>query len=219
MVTVTYSLLHSSIRILPRPGNVSGFGRERMRREGAMSRTERARRRPPAPGAGDPDVTMAWIEGGTFHMGSDRHYPEEAPIHRVRIDGFWMDRTPVTNRQFRAFVEATGKRDLYSGRTVGHQGMMPAPAAGRLRMPVRPPWPFPWPPRRRRRKEGGAIDRGDRASWSGPDMLRLAGEPVPHPCHRPGSTGRRNQRPTPGRRLSSQRGCPFRPTSSPPSRS
>jgi len=51
---------------------------------------------------------MVWIPGGTFHMGSDSHYPEEAPVHRVTVDGFWMDRTPVTNAQFRAFVETTG---------------------------------------------------------------------------------------------------------------
>jgi formylglycine-generating enzyme required for sulfatase activity len=51
---------------------------------------------------------MVWVAGGTFGMGSDRHYPEEAPVHRVRVDGFWMDRAPVTNRQFRAFVAATG---------------------------------------------------------------------------------------------------------------
>jgi sulfatase modifying factor 1 len=51
---------------------------------------------------------LIWIEGSTFRMGSDRHYPEEAPAHRVRIDGFWIDRTPVTNRQFREFVKATG---------------------------------------------------------------------------------------------------------------
>jgi formylglycine-generating enzyme len=51
---------------------------------------------------------MVWIEGGTFRMGSDRHYPEEAPAHQVRVDGFWIDRTPVTNRQFREFVKATG---------------------------------------------------------------------------------------------------------------
>jgi formylglycine-generating enzyme required for sulfatase activity len=51
---------------------------------------------------------MVWIPGGTFRMGSDKHYPEEAPAHRVAIDGFWIDRTPVTNRQFKEFVKATG---------------------------------------------------------------------------------------------------------------
>ena len=51
---------------------------------------------------------MAWIPGGTFAMGSDDHYPEEAPVHRVTVDGFWMDPAPVTNKQFRDFVETTG---------------------------------------------------------------------------------------------------------------
>ena len=51
---------------------------------------------------------MLWIPGGTFLMGSDRHYPEEAPAHRVTVDGFWMDRTPVTNEAFQAFVTETG---------------------------------------------------------------------------------------------------------------
>jgi len=51
---------------------------------------------------------MAWIPGGTFRMGSDHHYPEEAPAHHVAVDGFWIDVTPVTNTQFRDFVEATG---------------------------------------------------------------------------------------------------------------
>ena len=51
---------------------------------------------------------MAWVPGGTFAMGSDKHYPEEAPVHRVCVDGFWIDPTPITNGQFRAFVEATG---------------------------------------------------------------------------------------------------------------
>ena len=51
---------------------------------------------------------MQFVPGGTFRMGSDRHYPEEAPVHRVTVDGFWIDRTPVTNREFRKFVEATG---------------------------------------------------------------------------------------------------------------
>src|SRR5262249_34140987 len=51
---------------------------------------------------------MLWIPGGTFWMGSNKHYPEEAPARRVRVDGFWMDRTPVTNEQFGKFVNETG---------------------------------------------------------------------------------------------------------------
>jgi sulfatase modifying factor 1 len=51
---------------------------------------------------------MTWIAGGTFRMGSDKHYPEEAPAHRVTVDGFWIDTCPVTNRQFEDFVAATG---------------------------------------------------------------------------------------------------------------
>ena len=54
-----------------------------------------------------PDDRMLYVPGGTYRMGSDRHYPEEAPVHRVTVDEFWMDRTPVTNRQFRKFVNAT----------------------------------------------------------------------------------------------------------------
>jgi formylglycine-generating enzyme required for sulfatase activity len=51
---------------------------------------------------------MVWIPGGTFTMGSNHHYAEEAPAHRVKVDGFWMDQTPVTNKDFKEFVEATG---------------------------------------------------------------------------------------------------------------
>jgi sulfatase modifying factor 1 len=51
---------------------------------------------------------MAWVPSGSFVMGSDRHYPEEAPAHRVAVDGFWIDRHPVTNEQFRRFVAKTG---------------------------------------------------------------------------------------------------------------
>jgi formylglycine-generating enzyme required for sulfatase activity len=53
---------------------------------------------------------MVWIPGGTFLMGSDKHYPEERPVHRVRVDGFWMDRFPVTHARFARFVEATQYR-------------------------------------------------------------------------------------------------------------
>ncbi len=51
---------------------------------------------------------MAWIPGGTFAMGSERHYPEEAPVREVTVDGFWLDEHPVTNLDFLRFVKATG---------------------------------------------------------------------------------------------------------------
>ncbi len=51
---------------------------------------------------------MALIPGGELRMGSDEHYPEEAPAHRVRVDAFAIDRFAVTNARFAAFVEETG---------------------------------------------------------------------------------------------------------------
>jgi len=51
---------------------------------------------------------MVWLSGGTFRMGSDKHYAEEAPSHLVTVDGFWIDAGPVTNLQFGRFVKATG---------------------------------------------------------------------------------------------------------------
>jgi formylglycine-generating enzyme required for sulfatase activity len=50
---------------------------------------------------------MVLIPGGTFVMGSDHHYPEEAPAHEVDVDGFSIDRYPVTNDQYAEFVRAT----------------------------------------------------------------------------------------------------------------
>lgn len=51
---------------------------------------------------------MVRVAGGDFVMGSDVHYAEERPAHRVRVDPFWMDETAVTNAAFAAFVDATG---------------------------------------------------------------------------------------------------------------
>jgi formylglycine-generating enzyme required for sulfatase activity len=48
------------------------------------------------------------VGGTTFRMGSDAHYPEEAPAHRVGVDDFWIDKLTVTNSEFAAFVEQTG---------------------------------------------------------------------------------------------------------------
>ncbi len=50
---------------------------------------------------------MAWVPSATFRMGSNDHYPEEAPVHAVEVDGFWIDRLPVTNGEFAAFVSET----------------------------------------------------------------------------------------------------------------
>ena len=54
-----------------------------------------------------PRPDMVWVRSGTFKMGSDDHYPEEAPTHQVAVDGFWMDTHQVTNAQFGRFVEET----------------------------------------------------------------------------------------------------------------
>lgn len=77
-------------------GLAGGFGT-------AFGRTKLIRHRSALPG-------MVWIEGGEFTMGSaDASAPAaEKPAHRVRVDGFWVDETDVTNAQFRAFVDATG---------------------------------------------------------------------------------------------------------------
>jgi len=73
-----------------------------------------------APPPGKAPVGMVWIPGGEFSMGaadpvgSDMNdvgmhaMDDSRPIHRVYVDGFWMDKTDVNNEQFEAFVKATG---------------------------------------------------------------------------------------------------------------
>lgn len=53
---------------------------------------------------------MVWIPGGTFTMGSNDSdaKADEKPAHEVKVEGFWIDATPVTNKQFKEFVDATG---------------------------------------------------------------------------------------------------------------
>lgn len=66
---------------------------------------------------------MVLIPGGEFSMGSEdpsiqevcgghEHMPDARPIHRVYVDGFWMDKTEVTNEQFAKFVQATGYKTV-----------------------------------------------------------------------------------------------------------
>ncbi len=68
----------------------------------AASNSDRPGARGPAP------KDMVWVPGGEFRMGSTQFYPEEGPVHRVAVDGFWADRHPVTVAEFRRFVKATG---------------------------------------------------------------------------------------------------------------
>jgi sulfatase modifying factor 1 len=71
----------------------------------ALSRTEAGPAASPLAEVGN---GMVLISGGTFRMGSKRFYPEEGPVHRVRVDAFRIDRAPVTNAEFARFVAATG---------------------------------------------------------------------------------------------------------------
>jgi formylglycine-generating enzyme required for sulfatase activity len=58
------------------------------------------------PASAQPDG-MVWIPGGVFWMGSE-DFQDALPIHKASVDGFWMDKTEVTNEQFAKFVAATG---------------------------------------------------------------------------------------------------------------
>ncbi|SDH35570.1 formylglycine-generating enzyme family protein [Mucilaginibacter sp. P25] len=53
---------------------------------------------------------MVWIPAGTFRMGADNQQaePDEYPKHDVTVDGFWIDKTEVTNAEFARFIKATG---------------------------------------------------------------------------------------------------------------
>jgi len=58
------------------------------------------------PPSGPAPEGMVWIAGGEFWMGAEE-FPDAQPWHRVSVDGFWMDKTEVTNDQFAKFVKAT----------------------------------------------------------------------------------------------------------------
>lgn len=69
-----------------------------------------AARTDPADAMRHPDEDMVWLPGGPFLMGSNDHYVEERPAHKVNVQGFFIDRHPVSNRQFARFVEETRYR-------------------------------------------------------------------------------------------------------------
>jgi formylglycine-generating enzyme required for sulfatase activity len=86
---------------------------------------------------------MVRIPRGEFLMGSDRHYPEEAPVHRVNVGAFWIDIHAVTNAEFARFVEATRYVTLAEqpARAEDYPGALPemlAPGSIVFRKPERP---------------------------------------------------------------------------------
>lgn len=114
------------------------------------TRNRKARRRQQRDrGPGD---DMVRVPGGELLMGSDHHYPEEAPAHRVVVAGFWIDRCPVTNEEFRRFVADTGyvtvaerapDSDAYPG--ADPDLLVPASAVFRKpRQPVDLNTPYAW---------------------------------------------------------------------------
>ena len=85
---------------------------------------------------------MVWIPDGRFVMGSNRHYPEEAPEHEVFVSGFWIDRYPVTNAAFARFVSATAyvtcaERPLDPGLYAGARPELLVPGSAVFRPPAR----------------------------------------------------------------------------------
>lgn len=130
------------------------------------------------------DADMVRLEGGTFRMGSDRHYAEEAPVRSVHVDPFWIDVTPVTNRQFAAFVEATGHVTTaeIAPRAEDYPGADPAllqPGSAVFRI-TDGPVPLDDP--------GRWWDYRIGASWrrpwgEGPSQQELADHPVVHVTH------------------------------------
>ena len=65
----------------------------------------------PDDAASEPEDGMVWIPGGEFVMGDER-FPDALPLHKVQVDGFWMDKTEVTNIHFARFVKATGYKTI-----------------------------------------------------------------------------------------------------------
>lgn len=143
-----------------------------------------AQERGGAPQGGVAADGMIWIAGGRFLMGSDAHYPEEAPAHPVWVDGFWIDPTPVTNAAFARFVAATGyvtvaERTPLAEDYPGADAACLVPGSLVFQAPVAPGDPEDW-------ARWWAFTPG--ADWRHPqgpgsDLHGLDDHPVVHVCH------------------------------------
>jgi len=80
---------------------------------------------------------MVWIPGGTFRMGSDRHYVEEAPAHRVTVGGFWIDRFPVTIDPATMFVLASALATRVLGPDIGWRSVRKKVTRRAVNVPAR----------------------------------------------------------------------------------
>ena len=82
----------------------------------------------------DPLADMIFVPGGTFRTGSERHYSEEAPVHRVGVDAFWIDRTPSDERPIPQVRQRHEPRHLRQDRArpEGLSGRTAAHAEGRI---------------------------------------------------------------------------------------
>ena len=90
----------------------SGWARKRRLPQRPRSAVRHSSRVSAAPSAHvAPAPGMLFVPGGTFDMGDERFYPEERPVHRVEVDGFWMDEHPVTAAEFRTFRARDKVRD------------------------------------------------------------------------------------------------------------
>ena len=112
--------------------DASSSRRSRSSRRGRRRRASRSTRRSPSSRRSSPRATesgtvtadgMAWIPAGTFAMGSDDHYPEEAPAHRVAVDGFWIDRLPGDEPRVRGVRR--GDRLRHRRRAAARSGRLP----------------------------------------------------------------------------------------------
>lgn len=127
---------------------------------------------------------MTWLPGAVFYMGSNDHYPEEAPVQRVAVEGFWIDVCPVSNTDFAAFVAETGYVTLAERqpRAEDYPDADPAllvPGSLVLRRPRAFDDPEDW-------TSWWAYVPG--ASWRHPqgpdsDLTGLEDHPVVHVCH------------------------------------
>src|ERR1700761_8557627 len=95
---------------------------------------------------------MAWVPGGSFAMGSEDFYPEERPVRRVEVDGFWIDDHPVTVAEFRRFARATGYV------TVAERPLAPAQSRGAAPALLAPGSLVFFP-------TGGPVDPRDVSQW------------------------------------------------------